>query len=97
MNETKLTMFSSTINIQTKTGSCASFMNRLKTCFFYTFVCVLHQVLRSIGYTGVPVDQAVPFDTKRGIIPNTNGRVDGHPGMLFPPYYFVVLPRGEVV
>lgn len=31
-------------------------------------------VLRSIGYKGVPIE-GVPFDEKRGLIPNENGRV----------------------
>lgn len=33
-------------------------------------------VFRSVGYRGVPVPQ-LPFDEARGVIPNTNGRVDG--------------------
>jgi hypothetical protein len=37
-------------------------------------------VLRSIGYSGVPIDGAMPFDPKRGIIPNANGRVNGCKG-----------------
>ncbi|KAK7113077.1 NADPH:adrenodoxin oxidoreductase, mitochondrial-like isoform X2 [Littorina saxatilis] len=38
-------------------------------------------VLRSIGYKGVPLDETVPFDTSRGVIPNKKGRVDGFPGL----------------
>lgn len=38
------------------------------------------QVLRSIGYKGVPIDDSVPFDASRGIVPNENGRVVGSPG-----------------
>ncbi|KAH3862064.1 hypothetical protein DPMN_025023 [Dreissena polymorpha] len=34
-------------------------------------------VLRSIGYKGRPIDPAVPFDTRAGIIPNREGRVTG--------------------
>ena len=33
------------------------------------------QVFRSIGYKSVAVGDDVPFDSKRGIIPNVNGRV----------------------
>jgi len=33
------------------------------------------QVFCSIGYRGVSVDKGVPFDSDKGIIPNTNGRV----------------------
>jgi len=36
-------------------------------------------VLRSIGYTGSPID-GVPFDTAKGIVPNENGRVLGERG-----------------
>jgi ferredoxin--NADP+ reductase len=32
-------------------------------------------VLRSVGYLGVPLP-GVPFDERRGVIPNTSGRVD---------------------
>lgn len=33
-------------------------------------------IVRSVGYRGVPTP-GLPFDDKRGTIPNTNGRVDG--------------------
>jgi len=33
------------------------------------------QVFCSIGYKGVPVDNSVPFDSDKGIIPNKDGRV----------------------
>jgi ferredoxin--NADP+ reductase len=36
-------------------------------------------VLRSIGYRGVPVPD-VPFDERRGVIPNTAGRITETPG-----------------
>ncbi|WP_295816547.1 FAD-dependent oxidoreductase [uncultured Deinococcus sp.] len=36
-------------------------------------------VLRSVGYKGVALP-GVPFDARRGVIPNTEGRVDGRPG-----------------
>ena len=32
-------------------------------------------VIRSIGYSGLPIDDGVPFDAKRGIVPNDEGRV----------------------
>nr|XP_047920169.1 NADPH:adrenodoxin oxidoreductase, mitochondrial isoform X2 [Anser cygnoides] len=38
-------------------------------------------VLSSIGYRSLPLDPAVPFDTQRGIIPNSMGRVEGAPGL----------------
>jgi adrenodoxin-NADP+ reductase len=31
--------------------------------------------LRSIGYKSTPIDRAVPFDTKRHVVPNEHGRV----------------------
>lgn len=41
-------------------------------------------VLSSIGYRSLPLDPGVPFDTQRGVIPNSSGRVEGIPG-LYPP------------
>ncbi|XP_066292188.1 NADPH:adrenodoxin oxidoreductase, mitochondrial-like [Branchiostoma lanceolatum] len=38
-------------------------------------------VLRSIGYKSVPIDDTVPFDSQKGIIPNTAGRVTGCKGL----------------
>ncbi|NXU69977.1 ADRO protein, partial [Horornis vulcanius] len=38
-------------------------------------------VLSSIGYRSLPLDPAVPFDSQRGIIPNSSGRVEGVPGL----------------
>lgn len=38
-------------------------------------------VLSSIGYRSLPLDPAVPFDTQRGVIPNSSGRVEGVPGL----------------
>mmetsp|Transcript_16078 Transcript_16078/g.44812 ORF Transcript_16078/g.44812 Transcript_16078/m.44812 type:complete len:491 (+) Transcript_16078:104-1576(+) len=37
-------------------------------------------VLTCIGYRGLPMD-GLPFDNRRGVIPNTHGRVDGHTGV----------------
>ena len=36
-------------------------------------------VLRSVGYRGVALP-GVPFDERRGVIPNVEGRVQGRPG-----------------
>ncbi|KAM5273354.1 NADPH:adrenodoxin oxidoreductase, mitochondrial [Ctenodactylus gundi] len=38
-------------------------------------------VLSSVGYKSCPIDPSVPFDPKRGIIPNTEGRVVDVPGL----------------
>ncbi|XP_060127841.1 NADPH:adrenodoxin oxidoreductase, mitochondrial isoform X1 [Zootoca vivipara] len=38
-------------------------------------------ILSSIGYRSLPIDPAVPFDPKRGVIPNQSGRVLGAPGL----------------
>jgi len=32
-------------------------------------------VFRSIGYKSIPIDDQVPFDARKGVIPNINGRV----------------------
>ena len=37
-------------------------------------------VLFSIGYAGQPLP-GLPFDAKRGVVPNDRGRVEGHPGV----------------
>nr|XP_020021104.1 NADPH:adrenodoxin oxidoreductase, mitochondrial [Castor canadensis] len=38
-------------------------------------------VLSSVGYKSHPIDPSVPFDPKLGILPNTEGRVVGVPGL----------------
>ncbi|XP_010214344.1 PREDICTED: NADPH:adrenodoxin oxidoreductase, mitochondrial [Tinamus guttatus] len=38
-------------------------------------------VLSSIGYRSLPLDPAVPFDPRHGVIPNSSGRVRGAPGL----------------
>ncbi|XP_077184002.1 NADPH:adrenodoxin oxidoreductase, mitochondrial isoform X3 [Paroedura picta] len=38
-------------------------------------------ILSSIGYKSLPIDPAVPFDSKQGIVPNDLGRVLGAPGL----------------
>lgn len=44
-----------------------------------TDVLPVQMVLRSVGYKGVALPD-VPFDERRGVIPNTEGRVEGRPG-----------------
>lgn len=39
----------------------------------------VQMVLRSVGYRGMALP-GVPFDEKRGVIPNVEGRVEGRPG-----------------
>jgi ferredoxin--NADP+ reductase len=43
-------------------------------------------VLRSIGYKGVPIE-GVPFDERRGLIPNDHGRVTDESGNQVPGLY----------
>ncbi|XP_035696059.1 NADPH:adrenodoxin oxidoreductase, mitochondrial-like [Branchiostoma floridae] len=38
-------------------------------------------VLRSIGYKSEPIDDTVPFDSQKGVIPNEAGRVTGCKGL----------------
>ncbi|KAH7943858.1 hypothetical protein HPB52_012001 [Rhipicephalus sanguineus] len=38
-------------------------------------------VLKSIGYTSEAVDPSIPYDSKRGFLPNSQGRVDSLPGV----------------
>jgi ferredoxin--NADP+ reductase len=45
-------------------------------------------VLRAVGYTGAPVP-GVPFDERRGLIPNDDGRVVGDDGAPLPGEYAV--------
>lgn len=44
----------------------------------HTLKCGL--VIRSVGYHGFDID-GLPFDARRGVIPNTAGRVQGRPGL----------------
>jgi len=54
-------------------------------------------VLRSVGYRGIPIDSAVPFDDQRGILPNDGtGRVDGQQG-LYCTGWIATGPRGVIV
>ena len=36
-------------------------------------------IFRSIGYFGVPVEEGIPYDHQKGIVPNIDGFVE--PGM----------------
>ena len=38
-------------------------------------------LLRSIGYRSVPLDDEMPFDRKRHVVPNELGRVTGEVGL----------------
>ena len=43
---------------------------------YETLECGL--VLKSIGYKSVPVEEGIPFDEKKGVIPNENGKVSAN-------------------
>lgn len=53
-------------------------------------------VLRSIGYKSVKVEDGIPFDEKRGIIPNTNGKVRDEVG-LYCSGWLATGPKGVIV
>lgn len=38
-------------------------------------------VIRSIGYRSTPIDDSLPFDERRGVIRNTEGRVENNTGL----------------
>ena len=38
-------------------------------------------VIKSIGYKSVQIDDDIPFDHKRGVIPNVRGRIEGETGL----------------
>ena len=38
-------------------------------------------VIRSIGYRSTPIDDSLPFDSKRGVIRNADGRVEDNAGL----------------
>ena len=46
-------------------------------------------VLRSIGYRGEPLDDGMPFDPDRGLVPNEAGRVSDEAGAQVPGLYAV--------
>lgn len=56
------------------------FILNLKQCHFF-------QVFRSIGSHSTSIDEKIPFDDNHGIVPNTNGRVDGRKGKIVPVKY----------
>lgn len=43
-------------------------------------------VIRAVGYFGVPLE-GLPFDSRRGIVPNREGRVTGDDGQALPGLY----------
>lgn len=47
---------------------------KLLKIYYPNFPFVI-QVLRSIGYKSIPLQEGVPFDHKMGVIPNIDGRV----------------------
>lgn len=51
-------------------------------------------VLRSIGYFGVPVEKDIPYDDKKGVVPNTQGFVDKG---LYVAGWLATGPRGVIV
>ena len=53
-------------------------------------------VLRSIGYKSIPVEAGIPYDDKKGIIPNECGRVTGEDG-LYCAGWLATGPRGVIV
>ena len=53
-------------------------------------------VLKSIGYKSVRVEDHVPYDEKKGVVPNQGGRVDGVPGM-YCAGWLATGPRGVIV
>ncbi|KFR17271.1 hypothetical protein N306_14412, partial [Opisthocomus hoazin] len=54
-------------------------------------------VLSSIGYRSLPLDPAVPFDTQRGVVPNSSGRVAGGPGRLYCSGWVKRGPTGVII
>ena len=53
-------------------------------------------VLRSVGYKSIPVESGIPYDDKKGIIPNDGGRVTGEDG-LYCAGWLATGPRGVIV
>ncbi len=52
-------------------------------------------VLRSIGYKSIQADSGIPFDAKRGIVPNENGRTELEG--LYCAGWVATGPRGVIV
>jgi len=53
-------------------------------------------VLRSIGYKSVSAEPSLPFDSKRGVVPNMEGRVTGEEG-LYVAGWLATGPRGVII
>ena len=53
-------------------------------------------VLRSVGYKSVPLEDGIPFDKARGIVPNIDGRVLGR-DRLYCTGWLATGPRGVIV
>ncbi|TRY77055.1 hypothetical protein TCAL_13814 [Tigriopus californicus] len=53
-------------------------------------------VLKSIGYKSVKVEEGIPFDEQRGVIPNVNGKVPDEPG-LYCSGWLATGPKGVIV
>jgi len=53
-------------------------------------------VLRSVGFKSVRADSGLPFDERRGVVPNKNGRVEGRPG-LYAAGWVGTGPRGVII
>jgi len=51
-------------------------------------------VLRSIGYKSIQAEQGLPFDPKRGVVPNTDGRVESG---LYAAGWLGTGPRGVII
>jgi adrenodoxin-NADP+ reductase len=51
-------------------------------------------IFRSIGYYGVPVEEGIPYDHQKGIVPNIDGFVE--PG-LYCAGWLATGPRGVIV
>ncbi len=52
--------------------------------------------IRSIGYKSIPVESGIPYDEKKGIIPNEVGRVIDMDG-LYCAGWLATGPRGVIV
>jgi hypothetical protein len=55
-----------------------------------------HTKIRSIGYKSIPVESGIPYDEKKGIIPNEGGRVSDMDG-LYCAGWLATGPRGVIV
>merc|ERR1712013_897578 len=53
-------------------------------------------VLRSIGYKSVSAEPSLHFDSKRGVVPNMEGRVTGEEG-LYVAGWLATGPRGVII